>query len=199
MVSVAAALTRAGGSVTALHLRPIARFSESMHGEQPAADDPLDTVREAAARRGLAVRTEAFPSALPSADILAFSEGAGAGLVVLGAHRSLLRGDSFGGPIGAVLSASDADVAVLIDRGLGEVRRVGVLPGDGAHADAVARIAERLRAGGAQVDRVATPTEGAPAHDLLLAPYGAVPDEVEISLFVVHTGRRATSSAGRPA
>jgi hypothetical protein len=174
--------------VVALHLRPMSRFTESMHGEEPAEDDPLVAVDEAAASSGVAVRTMAFPSALPSEDILRVAEELDARWIVLGAHRSILRGETLGGPIGAILKGAQADVLVLVDRGVGMLRTAAVVRGNGVHAAATERIAERLRASGVTVDVLPTDGTGA-GYDLVVAPLGTeLPDELACSWALVAAG-----------
>src|SRR5947207_2359642 len=84
--------------------------------------------------RGLNVRPLQFLSRSPADDIRDVARAKGAGLVVMGWHKPVWSRTVLGGTVQAVMREADADVAVLIDRGLAwpprrvlrsEERRVG--------------------------------------------------------------------------
>jgi Kef-type K+ transport system membrane component KefB len=179
LVHLADAWTRRSkGTVWALYLSPIARLSESMHGPD-RDEDPLHAVAATATAVGLAVDPLSFPSATPGDDIVRMTRLKRVPLVLIGVHRSALLGETLGGATGAILRGSPADVGVLLDRGLGPVRRVGLVGGAGPHADAAERFVARLVTEG-QVAVVRLAAGAAPTGvDLVVAPFaegGALPD-----------------------
>lgn len=178
---------RSGGTVWALHLRPTERLSESLRKEgEGLDDDPLQEVARAAESAGLAVESLSFPSAVPGEDIARVAQLKGVPLVLIGMHRSAIRGESLGGTAGAILALSPCDVGVLVDRGLREVRRVGLMAATGPHAAAAERLAARLEAEGASLHRL-NGMEGVVGLDLLVAPFGTpIPDEDSTSWLLVH-------------
>lgn len=183
LVHLADAWTRRSkGGVWALYLSPTARLSESMHGPD-RDEDPLRVVAATADTVGLAVDPLSFPSATPGEDIVRMARLKRVPLVLIGIHRSALLGETLGGATGAILRGSSADVGVLVDRGLGAVRRVALLGGSGPHAAAAERFVARLASEG-NVDVVRLPA-GTPASalggvDLVVAPYAvAVPEAPE--------------------
>ncbi len=183
---------RSKGAVWALHLSPIERLSESMHGVDPE-EDPLQAVTRAATREGLAIDPLSFPSASPGEDIVRMARLKRVPLVLIGVHRSALLGETLGGTTGAILRGAPADVGVLVDRGLRALRRVGLVAGTGPHAAAAERVAARLASeGGVEVvrmgDTTVTPAETS-GLDLVLAPFAAhaaVPDGGSTSWLLVH-------------
>ncbi|MDP2307202.1 MAG: cation:proton antiporter [Pseudomonadota bacterium] len=179
LVHLADAWTRASkGSVWALYLSPTARLSESMHGPN-RDEDPLHAVAATAARVGLAVDSLSFPSATPGEDIVRMARLKRVPLVLIGVHRSALLGETLGGATGAILRGSPVDVGVLVDRGLVEVRRVGLVAGTGPHAAAAERFVARLTAEGQITVLRLSPGAVPTGVDLVVAPFaerGAIPD-----------------------
>jgi Kef-type K+ transport system membrane component KefB len=176
LVHLADAWTRrTKGAVWALHLSPTARFSESMQGID-RDEDPLQAVAATAAAVGLALDPLSFPSATPGDDIVRVARLKRVPLVLIGVHRSALLGETLGGATGIILRDAPADVGVLIDRGLGALRRVGLIRGTGPHADAAERLAARFAAeSGVEVVPLADATgrEAPDGLDLIVAPFAA--------------------------
>jgi hypothetical protein len=137
----------------------------------------------------MAVSPLSFPSAEPGEDIARVARLKQVPLVLIGMHRSALLGETLGGATGAILRGSPADVGVLVDRGLGPVRHVGLVAGEGVHARAAARFAERLASeAGVQVKPVKAGANPGDV-DLVVAPFGAraaIPEGGTTSWLLVH-------------
>lgn len=166
-----AAAWRAGaegtaGEVHALHLRPTDRPADYLRSAE-GEDQVLEAVREAAERRGLPVQLLSVPSGNPAEDIVRVAAEVRAGAVTLGIHRSSLGWDNFGGVTGHVLRECEAEVRVLVDRGLGELRRVGIVGEPGPALEAARACAARL-ARGAGAELVDGASEGV---DLVVTPW----------------------------
>jgi nucleotide-binding universal stress UspA family protein len=177
MLALARTLSPAG--VRALHLRPLARFSETMHADTQDSD-PLDAVREEARAHGIHVEALGFASASPAEDIARIAAETQAPFVLLGAHRSAFAGDSMGGNVARVIQRAGCDVLVLVDRGLLDVRRIRIVQPDSRAAGdldarAVHRLAERLRASGVEVHEQADPDGACEGADLVVAPHTVAP------------------------
>jgi hypothetical protein len=165
--------------VRALHLRPLARFSETMHADTQDSD-PLDAVREEASAHGVHVEALGFASANPAEDIARIAAETRAPFVLLGAHRSAFSGDNLGGNVARVIQRAGCDVLVLVDRGLVEPRRVRIVQPDaraGGDEDARAlhRLSERLRASGVEVHEQSDPVDAVEGADLIVAPHTVAP------------------------
>ncbi len=101
--------------------------------------------------RGLTVRPLQFLSRNPGDDIRDVARAKGAGLVVMGWHKPVWSRTVLGGTVQAVMREADADVAVLIDRGLAWPPRRVLVPFAGTAQDRAAlrlaaRVARRHRA-----------------------------------------------------
>src|SRR5438034_8076346 len=129
--------------------------------------------------RGLNVRPLQFLSRSPADDIRDVARAKGAGLVVMGWHKPVWSRTVLGGTVQAVMREADADVAVLIDRGLAWPPRRVLVPFAGTAQDRAAlRLAARVaRRDGAAVPvlGVVRPGEAAPAVEL---PEGVPPMRV---------------------
>ncbi|HYY06477.1 MAG TPA: cation:proton antiporter [Candidatus Limnocylindria bacterium] len=123
-----------------------------------------------ASARGLDVRPLQFLSRSPADDIRDVARAKGAGLVVMGWHKPVWSRTVLGGTVHAVMSEADADVAVLIDRGLAWPPRRVLVPCAGTAQDRGAlRLAARVaRRDGAALTvlGVVPPGEAAPAVEL---------------------------------
>ena len=190
MTRFAVAWTRKSrATVWALHLRPVERLSAAIRepeGPESVEEEPLQAVARAAAEAGLDVETMSYATATPGPDVVEVARLKKAPLLVIGAHRSALRGETLGGATRDILDGAPGDVGVLLDRGLEEVRTVVLVKGEGPHAAAAGRVAARLAAEGATV-REGT---GAEEVDLVVAPFtdrARVPDE-GASWLLVHGG-----------
>jgi nucleotide-binding universal stress UspA family protein len=110
-----------------------------------AEDEPLAPTLAHAAVRGLAPRPLQFVSRDPGADIPDVARAKGASLVVMGWHKPVWSRTVLGGTVHDVMRRADADVAVLIDRGLEwPARRVLVPVAGAAREQAALRLATRL-------------------------------------------------------
>ena len=175
MLALSRALAPTG--VRALHLRPTARFSETMHPDT-AESDPLDAARDHALARGVPVELLSFASSNPAEDIARIAAETAAPFVLLGAHRSAFAGDSMGGNVARVLQRTGCDVLVLVDRGLIQVRRVRVVLGAAtgtAEARALHLLAGRLRANAIDVHETSDAGDAGDGVDLVLAPQAIMP------------------------
>ncbi len=175
LLAVGQRLVVPGEPLLALHVVRSDRPSAYLAGEpDPTDQEALEVVREHAGALGVPVRTLSFVAEDPAADIVRVAEAKAAGLVVLGTHRPILREGELGGVVRRVLAESNADVAVLVDRGMTEVRAMIV---KGAGEPAVEAVRARLARGG--VTEVEEPGE----HTLIVAPVGApVPDGAPVLL-----------------
>ncbi len=135
----------------AVHLRPTERPQDYLRDDRTEDDEPLRAVARAAAKLNLQMTPHSWPSASPGSEIVALTGTLGTDLLVVGVHRSTLGWDTLGGVAGRVLRDAPCDVAVLVDRGVGDLRRIAVKVGTGAHAIAARRVAETLAQGGAEI------------------------------------------------
>ena len=151
LVDVAAALADGAESpLYVLHLeRPPERGTLGVGiAAAPSNDAALTPTLEHARARGLPVRPLQFLSRSPADDIRDVARAKGAGTIVMGWHKPVWTRTVLGGTVKAVMRDADADVAVLIDRGLSwPPRRLLVpcagTPQDGAALRLGARIAAR--------------------------------------------------------
>jgi Kef-type K+ transport system membrane component KefB/nucleotide-binding universal stress UspA family protein len=130
----------------ALHLeRPTGRISAHSRREQaPSGGDALAPLLGRASTLGLEVRPLSFVSVEPGLDICRTAEAKQAHLILLGLHKPLFSRTLLGGTVHEVMQEASADVAVLVDRGLKEVRRVLVPFIGSAHDWAALSLARRL-------------------------------------------------------
>jgi nucleotide-binding universal stress UspA family protein len=169
LVTVASALG-AGGEARLYALRlipPTDRASfvltQQDDGGETAALSPL---LERARALGVTVRPLAFVSPKPAEDICNVADVKQADLVLLGWHKPLVGHAALGGTVHDVMRRARADVAVLIDRGLDELRSVLVPYLGGAHDRGALRLAERLaRHAGARVTVLHVVSPDAPAAE----------------------------------
>ncbi|HEX8537148.1 MAG TPA: universal stress protein, partial [Cystobacter sp.] len=106
-------------------------------------------------------RPLSFVSAEPGLDICRTAEAKRADLIVLGWHKPLFGQTVLGGTVHEVMREAAGDVAVLVDRGLENVRRVLVPFSGSRHDRAALGLARRLLKGaGAEVTilHVTSPT-----------------------------------------
>jgi nucleotide-binding universal stress UspA family protein len=183
MVKLGHALAAGGATPSqfyALHLiRPTGRASFQLrHSPEPReepredAEGALKPLLERARRLALEVRPLSFVSAEPARDICRTAEAKQADLILLGWHKPLFSQTVLGGTVHEVMREADTDVAVLVDRGLGDIHRVLVPFIGSRHDRAALGLARRLVRGvGAEVTvlHVKSPDEapGQPASRLL--------------------------------
>jgi nucleotide-binding universal stress UspA family protein len=151
MVALGRALT--GGStaaapVYALHLiPPTERASFHMkHEAQPPGESALAPLLSRAQQMELEVRPLSFVSTEPGADICRTAEAKRADLILMGWHKPLFSRTVLGGTVHEVMQEAGTDVAVLVDRGLKEPRRILVPFIGGPHDRAALKLARRLLA-----------------------------------------------------
>jgi nucleotide-binding universal stress UspA family protein len=147
MINLAAALTGPGTDrLYALRLVPAAdRISFVMSqqaGEKPSS--ALEPLLSAAAELGRDVKPLSFVSARPAEDICGVSESKQADLVLLGWHKPIVGNAVLTGTVHEVMRRAKAGVGVLIDHGLGSIRRVLVPYLGGPHDQAALQLAHRL-------------------------------------------------------
>jgi nucleotide-binding universal stress UspA family protein len=90
------------------------------------------------------VRPLTFVSGQPALDIRQVAEAKSASLLMLGWHKPLVGQAVLRGTVHEVMEQAPVDVAVLIDRGLSQLRRVLVPYLGGPHDTAALRLAHRL-------------------------------------------------------
>lgn len=133
----------------ALHLwQPSNRPSVELRRSEVA--DParvLEPLLERASALTLDVRSLAFVSAEPAADICRTARAKQASLVLLGWHKPLLLEGRLGGTVGEVVNRSTSPVGVLVDRGLKKVERVLVAFAGGPEDLGALQVARRLARG----------------------------------------------------
>lgn len=173
LLAVGRRLVGQGEALIALNVVRSDRPATYLQGAQdPAQTQPLDQLLAQAERIGVDVRPLSFVAADPAQDIVRVAEAKGASLLVLGEHRPLLVEGELAGVVGSVLVASPVDVAVLVDRGLTEVRGMRVIGED----PAVLALAARLEAAGvAHVERLGPDTiQVAPLGTPVAEPFSAL-------------------------
>jgi Kef-type K+ transport system membrane component KefB/nucleotide-binding universal stress UspA family protein len=132
----------------ALRLLPVTDrasfYVEATHEEHGATVlSPL--LREAQAN-GREVNPLAFISPSPDSDICDVAHTKQADLILLGWHKPLISDTILGGTVGSVMRQATADVGVLVDRGLMNIRKVLVVYGTGSvHDQATLKVAQRIR------------------------------------------------------
>ncbi|NPC74093.1 cation/H(+) antiporter [Corallococcus sp. AB004] len=105
-----------------------------------------------AEKLGLSVRTLSFVSSEPARDICRTAQAKRADLVLLGWHKPLFSQTVLGGTVHEVMQEAGGTVAVLVDRGLSQVRRVLVPFVGSRHDRAALGLARRLvKQAGAEV------------------------------------------------
>jgi K+:H+ antiporter len=148
LVDVAAALAEdAESPVYILHLeRPPERGTLGIGiGATGGNHTALAPALAHARARGLAARPLQFVSRSPADDIRDVARAKGAGLIVMGWHKPVWSRTVLGGTVHAVMREAEADVAVLIDRGLAWPPRRVLVPFAGTIQDRAAlRLAVRV-------------------------------------------------------
>jgi Kef-type K+ transport system membrane component KefB/nucleotide-binding universal stress UspA family protein len=199
----------------ALHLIPPAeRASFHLRREEDRGGDALAPLLGRASKLGLEVRPLSFVSAEPGRDICRTAEAKQASLILLGWQVPLFGRTLLGGTVREVMEEAGTDVAVLVDRGLRQVRRVLVPFSGGADDAAALSLARRLqRSSGVEVtvwnvtpsgdagpmdEALAQAREG---YDLVVVGLGTASGwensrfrESPVSLLVVHHPRQARTA-----
>ncbi|WP_224364876.1 cation:proton antiporter domain-containing protein [Hyalangium versicolor] len=149
MVTLAHALTgvdKEAAHLYALHLIPSSERASFhlRHEAQPPSESALAPLLERAGRLSLAVRPLSFVSTDPGTDICRTAEAKQASLILLGWHKPLLSQTRLGGTVHEVMQEARSAVAVFVDRGLSNVRRVLVPFMGSSHDRAALGLARRL-------------------------------------------------------
>jgi Kef-type K+ transport system membrane component KefB/nucleotide-binding universal stress UspA family protein len=149
--------------VYALHLVPTT-YRVSFHGvtqKSTPQEGALAPLLGSARNLGLEVRPLSFVSSEPAADICRTAEAKRADLILLGMHKPLFSRTVLGGTVHEVMQGAGTDVAVLVNRGLKELRRV-LVPFIGSPHDRTAlKLAQRLlRHAGAEITLLHITTPG---------------------------------------
>lgn len=199
----------------ALHLvAPNEHTPFHLRKQEEARGDALAPLLERAHGLGLEVRPLSFVSAEPGVDICRTAEAKQASLILLGWHKPLFGRTLLGGTVREVMREAGTEVAVLVDRGLENVRRVLVpLLGGGPHEAAALALARRLtRSTDAEVNVLHVTSEAAAleearrGYDLVVVGVGekgrlenGLLREAPTSLLVVHHPRHASAEAASEA
>ncbi|MCP3099150.1 cation:proton antiporter [Myxococcus sp. K15C18031901] len=116
-----------------------------LEGERDVGESALAPLLGRAKNLGLAVRPLSFVSGEPAQDICRTAQAKHADLVLLGWHKPLFSQTVLGGTVHEVMEAASSTVAVLVDRGLSDVRRVLVPFIGSRHDRAALKLARRLK------------------------------------------------------
>ncbi|MCC6847187.1 MAG: cation:proton antiporter [Deltaproteobacteria bacterium] len=149
MVTVAGALLGRTDDRTrfyALRLVPPtgrASFVLQQHGPEDRSS-VLEPLMARADELGLTVRPLSFVSQSPAVDICEVADVKRADVVILGWHKPVIGRAVLGGTVHEVMRRSHADVAVLVDRGIGWINRVLVPYRGGSHDRAALALGLRL-------------------------------------------------------
>ncbi|CAM4456501.1 cation:proton antiporter domain-containing protein [Corallococcus exiguus] len=140
----------------ALHLlspeRSLKARGEEALDPTAASSGALAPLVGRAEKLGLSVRTLSFVSSEPARDICRTAQAKRADLVLLGWHKPLFSQTVLGGTVHEVMQEAGGTVAVLVDRGLSQVRRVLVPFVGSRHDRAALGLARRLvKQAGAEV------------------------------------------------
>lgn len=152
LLRVAQALTPRdrGLRVYALHLER--GSDQGLTDAQPEperrGEEALELLLAEAARSKVDVRPVAFVSRNVAADIADVARAKAANIVLLGWHKPVVSRSILGGTVNDVLREVPADVAVYVERGFGEWKRILVPHRGGPHDDAAVELAERIAGNG---------------------------------------------------
>jgi Kef-type K+ transport system membrane component KefB/nucleotide-binding universal stress UspA family protein len=160
------------GKLFALHLRRPAdhpTFRSGLDEAEQTFDESLAPLLAQARARGLPVEPLSFVSRDVAADINNVAKGQNVNLVLIGFHKPIIGRTILGGTVHRVLAGCATDVAIFVDRGFRQARRV-LVPYLGSEHDrlALALAARMARNTDAQVTvlHVTAPMRGdGPALD----------------------------------
>ena len=158
LAALAAALVKGekAARIDAVHLVPaIGRGGTAMVGRGPsegAGEDVLAPAVARAAELGIAARMLSFISDQPARDICELAAARDVNLVLLGWHKPVLSQTLLGGVVHDVMNRCPGTVGVLVNRGLGPIKRVLVPYLGSAHDQTALGLARQLtRTSGAEV------------------------------------------------
>lgn len=141
------------GRIIALHLRRLLdRESFRLEFNAPEGEDGLKPLLDRAGVEGVVVEPLRFTSRDVPSDIARVARVQHADLILMGFHKPVFSRTILGGTVHRVLTGADCDVAVFVDRGFQELRRV-LVPFHGSRHDRLAMdLAGRCaRASGAEI------------------------------------------------
>jgi Kef-type K+ transport system membrane component KefB/nucleotide-binding universal stress UspA family protein len=146
MVVLGVALTgRETRRLAALHVLPSDRPSVYLSAApEVAAGRMMSRVRTLARRLGADIEGLSAVSAQPALEICRTAEVERVELLVLGAHRPVLGRSVFGGVVQEVMRRATVPSGLLVDRGLGRLRRVISATDESASGAVAAELALRL-------------------------------------------------------
>jgi nucleotide-binding universal stress UspA family protein len=131
------------GRLYALHLIRPEAVDRPVSTNWNEADYVLEVARKTAQSEGLSLNTVGYVSRKIGLDIADAAKRYRASWVVIGWHKPVFFRNLLGGVVGQVLEQAPANVAVLVDKGLGAVTRI-VVPYLGDAQDHSALLAARL-------------------------------------------------------
>jgi Kef-type K+ transport system membrane component KefB/nucleotide-binding universal stress UspA family protein len=126
MAAMMSPVVNAGRKIVALHLQRLAdRDPYSVASSDPSSrGETLEPLLAAARERDIEVEPIAFVSRDVPSDIARVARLRGADLILMGFHKPVFGQSILGGTVHRVMTASDNDVAVFVDRGAGAIRSV---------------------------------------------------------------------------
>ena len=127
MAALLAPAVETARRIIALHLqRPSDRdpYARSLTDDAAGRSEALEPLLTEAKQREIAVEPIAFVSRDVPSDIARVARARRADLILMGFHKPIFGRAILGGTVHRVLTASDTDVAILVDRGLGEIKTV---------------------------------------------------------------------------
>lgn len=143
--------------IIALHLmnppeRTSTYLTEETSHDVEAVPGGLESLLERARSLELEVFPVSYVATEPGEEICRVAEANKSDLIVMGCHKLLFNQTHLGGIVFSVMAHAQTDVAVLIDKGLSEIRKV-LVPFQGSpHDHAALKVARRLKnSSGAQV------------------------------------------------
>ena len=196
LARLAAALVRGRpGPVWVVHLRDIDRPRDYLR-DATAPSEPLAEFERAAAPCGLSFEPIAFSSSRPGEDIVRIAALKSVQTVLLGTHRSTFGLESLRGVTGEVLDGTQAEVGILLDRGLEAVGRLAL---SGPPSSPLNALSARLEAGGAQRVGADEPVDLRliAFHPMMRGPMGGeLPEDGGASTLILRSAQVEPSSAG---
>jgi Kef-type K+ transport system membrane component KefB len=218
MVVLGKALTGRGvRRLAALHVLPSDRPSVYLRAERGAAGGKMmSRIRALGRRFGTEIQSISTVSAEPAPEICRVAEVERAELLVLGAHRPVLGRSAFGGVVQEVMRRATVPTGLLVDRGLGRLRRVLVATDESSAGGVAEELAlrfgenESLEVTRVEVDGdiaiLRRPLE--PAQRLPITPAGTLADRLaavfparkrrDFDLLVLGFARNGELESGRP-
>jgi len=149
LVAMAAALAGRSADTSRIYALRLERASDrasfmmEQREEKTADEAPLPLV-EHAREQQIEVRPLSFVSSKPAADICDVASVKSADVILMGWHKPVLGAAMLTGTVHDVMRHADTTVAVLVDRGLGPIKRVLVPYVGRVHDRAALALANRL-------------------------------------------------------